>query len=210
MKKRIVILIAFLGLIIVSCSPTKIACVGDSITQGAGTDDESKSSFPVILDSLLGHKYTVLNCGRSGATLQKKADKPFWKSKDFYNTIAFNPKIVIIALGTNDSKDNNWDASRYETDLQAIIDTLKTMPSKPKIYVCLPPPAFKKAWNINDTNITEGVIPIINKLKKSNNYEIIDLNQKLRNKSEFFPDGIHPNEAGAKLIAEIISGELKK
>lgn len=211
MKIRITIFSSMLVFFIISCSPIiKIACVGDSITQGIGTAFESKSSYPVILDSILGKKYIVLNCGRSGATIQQKADKPYLKSKDFYNTIAFKPNIVIIALGTNDSKDFNWVASRFENDFQALIDTLKTMQPKPKIWVCLPPPAFKKAWSINDSIITQGVIPVIEKLKKINNFEIIDLNQQLKNKSELFPDGIHPNESGAKLIAEIIAAEIKK
>jgi alpha-L-fucosidase 2 len=211
MNCRIIISVAIFGLFLVSCKhEIKIACIGDSITEGAGTNCESKSSYPVILDSLLGYNYAVLNCGRSGATVQRKADWPYWKCKDFYNAFLFKPEIIIIALGTNDSKDYNWNPSLYEKDFQSMIDTVKTIATRPRIYVCLPPPAFQRTWSINDSTITVGIIPIIKKLQKINNFELIDLNQKLRSKPALFPDGIHPNDLGAKLIAEIIAGELKK
>jgi lysophospholipase L1-like esterase len=211
MRSLTLIFVLILSSIFVSCKhETRIACIGDSITEGAGTTFESKSSYPVVLDSLLGKEYKVLNCGRGGATMLKKSDRSIWACKELYNVFAFQPEIVVIGLGTNDSKDFNWNAERYEKDYQAMIDTLNTMPTKPKIYICLPPAAFNHSWGINDSTITAGVIPILEKLQKQNNTGLINLNPQMRGKKEMFPDGIHPNEAGAALIARIIAKELKK
>ncbi len=198
-------------LIIGSCSNKiiKIACVGDSITEGYGLSNQSKTAYPVVLDSILGLKYSVLNCGRSGATLQKKGDFSYWNCKELSNVYAFNPKIIIIKLGTNDAKKNNWNALNFEKDYQSLIDGFSSISAKPKIYICLPVPAFKTVWDINDSTIINEIIPSIKKIAKTNNITIIDLYHQMQNQSENFPDGIHPNEKADKIIAEIIAKEIK-
>jgi acyl-CoA thioesterase I len=211
MKKQVFILAAILGLFFTACKrDIRIACIGDSITEGAGIDYQSKYSYPVFLDNILGTGYSVMNCGRSGATMLKKSDMPYWNCNEFYDVFAFEPDIFIIILGTNDSKNYNWNASGYEKDYQAMIDTLKTIPAKPEIYLCFPPPAYRKIWAIDDSTITAGILPIILRLAKRNNLPLIDLHQKMNGHPELFPDGIHPNEEGAKFMAEIIAGELNK
>jgi len=81
-------------LFISSCSgkkEIKVACIGDSITEGAGIYWQSKSSYPVQLDSILGPGYSVLNCGRSGANMLKKSDLPYWICNEFSNVLLLNP-----------------------------------------------------------------------------------------------------------------------
>ena len=46
----------------------KIACVGDSITAGVGS--QNGQSYPTQLQALLGSKYEVKNFGYSGSTAQ--------------------------------------------------------------------------------------------------------------------------------------------
>ena len=81
----------------------RIACVGDSITFGAGVKNRTKNSYPVVLGKSLGDGYDVRNFGVSGATLLKKGDKPYWKLGDFKKATEFKPNIVIIKLGTNNN-----------------------------------------------------------------------------------------------------------
>ena len=147
-RVNLVILYVVLAFLTVSCSKqiTKIACIGDSITEGSGIRYQSKSSYPVILDSILGMNYSVLNSGKSGTTLQKNGDFPYWNTKEFSNVKAFNPDIIIIKLGTNDSKGQNWKIGHFEADYQSLIDTLKVLHSNPKIFVCLPVPPFETVW----------------------------------------------------------------
>lgn len=210
MKQYKPIFFSFILLIFTSCSNnTKVACVGDSITEGYGLAWQSKTAYPVVLDSLLGGSYSVLNFGRSATTLRKKGDFPYWSCKEFYDVFAYQPDIIIIQLGTNDTKTQNWDAPSFAKDYQALIDTFKTIQSKPKIYVCLPVPVFHTKWTINDSVMTEGVIPIIKKIAEENNLSIIDLHQKMRGQGENFFDGIHPNEKGARIMAEVIAQYLE-
>ena len=70
-----------LGLITVQTKPIKIIAVGDSITEGADELEESSHSWPSQLNHILnkkGGQYTVQNFGRSGRTMRKKGDNPYW------------------------------------------------------------------------------------------------------------------------------------
>ena len=207
----LIVIIGFL-LVLSSCTNkvTKVACVGDSITEGYGLAVQSKTGYPVVLNSIIGSKYTVLNSGRSATTLQKKGDFPYWICKEFSNVFAFSPNIIIIKLGTNDTKPYNWHADRYEKDYQALIDTFKTISTNPKIYLCLPVPVFKTKWGINDSTVVNGVIPIVEKLAKTNNLPVIDLYHQMLDQGANFPDSIHPNEHAVKVMASIIAKELEK
>src|SRR5436309_1389605 len=53
---------------------TKVACVGDSITAGAGINDPAHNAYPAQLQKLLGDGYLVKNFGVSGRTLLKHGD----------------------------------------------------------------------------------------------------------------------------------------
>ncbi len=208
MKKTI--LFFFITLILASCSESKVrvACVGDSITEGAGITKQNRDAYPAVLDSLLIDA-EVLNCGRGGTATQKRSDFSYWDTKEFSNLFVYNPEIVILKIGTNDTKPQNWGVGDFEKDYQALIDTLRTMPSSPKIVMCIPAPIFHTIWGINDSALVAGVIPVIKKIAKKNSLQLIDLNTPLKSHPEFFPDGVHPNEAGAKTIASIIASELE-
>lgn len=206
---KIFVLIFTGALFFTACQPQpkRIACIGDSITNGGGLGVEA--FYPTQLDVMLGDDYAVLNCGESGATMQSNGNKPYWKEKDLSNVFVFQPEIITIMLGTNDSKNFVWDAENYEQSYQRMIDTLQTLPTQPKIYLCLPPPAYSAAWEINDSTIRAGVIPIINRLAEKNKLPVIDVYEGMSNKSDLFPDGIHPNNAGKKIMAEIIAQAIQ-
>lgn len=205
------LIISSIILLIVGCKQnvTKIACVGDSITEGAGIKFENSDTYPAKLNKLLGDKYAILNSGKGGTTLQKDGDYSYWDSKEFTNTLSFNADIIIIKLGTNDTKPQNWNRQQFESDYQALIDTFLTMKSQPQIILCKPVPVFETTWGINDSTLTNGAIPIIEKLSAKNKLEIIDLNTELKNKPELFPDHIHPNESGTEEIAKIVARHIK-
>ena len=204
--------IPLLILLISACSngPVRVACIGDSITEGSGLEWESRHAYPVRLDSILGNRYTVLNCGRGSATMLKDGNYPYWGRDEFSNVFVFLPDIITIKLGTNDTKPFNWNAARYERDYQAMIDTLMTLPGPPEIFCCLPVPVFEDRWGINDSTMMAGVIPIIRRVAAANNLPVIDLNAPLLPYAADFPDHIHPNEAGSLKIAKLIADEIRK
>jgi acyl-CoA thioesterase I len=171
---------------------------------------QSKTGYPVVLNQLLGDKFHVLNAGRSAATLQKKGDLPYWNCNEFSNVFAFRPNIIVIKLGTNDTKPQNWKWGDFGKDYQAMIDTFNTIKPKPVIYLCKPVPVFDTRWGINDSTLVNGVIPEIEQLALKNHLKIIDLYSLMKDQKNNFSDFIHPNEIGAAKMAEIISKEIKK
>ena len=193
-------------------SVTRIACVGDSITYGAAIRDRANHCYPKVLGDLLGKEYTVRNYGVNGATLLKNGDRPYWKLGAFKQVTDFGPNVVILKLGTNDTKPQNWGKAgkEYEADLRAMVTHFKSLPTKPTIYLCLPAPVYQTRWGINEKTVKEGVIPVIRKVAKDEGLTVIDLYQALSGKPALFPDKIHPNAAGAKLMAQTIHTVLKK
>ena len=82
---------------------------------------------------------------------------------------------------------------------------------KPEIYLCTPIPAFKSTWNINDSVIVNGIIPIQKEVAAKYGLKVIDLHTLYANDGDkMLADGIHPDDKGARRMAQIIAEELKK
>jgi acyl-CoA thioesterase I len=190
--------------------PIRVACVGDSITFGAGVEGRESNSYPAVLQHLLGGNSDVQNFGVSGATLLKKGDHPYWNEEAFKQATAFKPNIVVIKLGTNDSKpQNRTNMTEFASDLRAMVDHFVALESKPRIYLCLPVPVYQTQWGINEDSVANEVIPAIKKVAAERKLTVIDLHTALANKKEMFPDDVHPNATGAKLIAETIYAAIR-
>ena len=84
-------------------------------------------------------------------------------------------------------------------------------PVKPQIYLCTPIPALKTSWNINDSIIANGIIPIQQEVAKQYGLQVIDLHTLFAGDGDkMLSDGIHPDAKGARRMAEIIANEIKK
>ena len=183
----------------------KVACVGDSITYGARIKKRKRLSYPMQLDEALGDGYQVRNFGVSGRTLLRKGDLPYWRTKQYKQALAWKPNVVVIKLGTNDTKMNNWKyRDELEKDLIDLAKSFISLPSKPKVFLALPIPAFVKGKRIDGGRVANGVVPVVKKVAQKLNLPIIDLYSRMLNKRKMMPDGIHPNARGAyELAAEV-------
>jgi acyl-CoA thioesterase-1 len=187
----------------------RVACVGDSITFGAGIKDRKNDNYPVVLGRSLGEMFEVRNFGVSGATLLKAGDFSYWKTPAFKAATSFDPHVVVIKLGTNDTKPQNWKhAVQYAADYEAMIAHFAALPAKPKIWLCSPAPVYQTRWGISEKSVVEGVIPKVQALARRKGLPVIDLYAVLSDKPEMFPDKIHPNAAGAKLMAEAVEAAI--
>jgi lysophospholipase L1-like esterase/pimeloyl-ACP methyl ester carboxylesterase len=158
---------------------------------------------------MLGDKWLVRNFGVSGRTMLKKGDFPYWKEEAWTEAKAFLPDVVVIKLGTNDTKPQNWKYSNeFLADSRAMVRELKKLSSHPVIYLCKPVPAYASRWGINDSTIVHGVIPAVEKLAKEENLQVIDLYSALSGMATLFPDQIHPNAESAGLMAQRIAKQL--
>ena len=183
----------------------RVACIGNSITFGAGIKNRSRDSYPSVLARMLGDSYWVKNFGVSARTMLNKGDHPYMNEPAYKNALAFNPNIVVIKLGTNDSKSFNWKyKADFMKDAQNMITAFKGLPSQPKIYLCYPSKAYLTGDGINDDIISKEIIPMIKKLAKKNDLSVIDLHTAMDGMPELFPDRIHPNEKGAQVMAKAV------
>ena len=85
-----------------------IACVGDSVTYGCTLPFFFRHRYPAVLQQMMGEDVQVAAFGVNDRTLQNTGNKPFRKEHAFRQSKEFLPETIIILLGTNDSKDNNW------------------------------------------------------------------------------------------------------
>lgn|GEM_PF-3269480 len=189
---------------------TRVACVGNSLTDGTGLAGRDTACYPARLQQLLGPTYQVLNFGVAGATMLKNGNEPYWTFgiAAFNSAMTFLPNSVVIELGTNDSKstaaNDNWPPNKDEFagDYEAMVDTFANLSSHPEVWACYPPPAYSTASDIDSTVIHYEILPRIKTVVLAKGISLIDLFATMSGKSNLFPDGIHPNAEGYLLIAQ--------
>jgi lysophospholipase L1-like esterase len=214
-KRGLAMLLTIGAVIVLSASSAwaqvKVACIGDSITFGYGLASPGTQSYPAQLQAQLGSGYVVGNFGLNGATVQKSTAKSYWRTSQFRNSKAFAPNVVVIMLGTNDSKSGNWDAAKFNADYRALIADYWALPSQPVVYVCLIPPVYSPnafGPTFNPAFIQNTVVPAIRTIATQSGMPLIDNNSPLLNHPEYFSDGVHPNAPGAGIIASTVAAAL--
>ena len=191
----------------------KIACVGDSITYGYGLYNRDSDSYPAVLQQLLGDKYEVINFGLSGRTVELSADKPYMLEDYYEKSKEFSPNIVILMLGTNDTKKINWNRAQFVNDYRFLLESYLSLPSQPQVYVMLPPPLFdmaKKDTYPNQATLRAQTIPLIKLIASQKKIPVIDVYSAFENKPYLLSDGCHPNEVGAEAIAKLVYNQIKQ
>ena len=185
----------------------RVACVGDSITAGVGA--AKGKSYPAQLGALLGSKWEVRNFGVSGSTLLKHGDKPYQKERSFSAALAYKPNVVVIMLGTNDTKPQNWKLkNQFAADYKDLVGQFAQLPSKPRVFICHPVPVPGKGnFGINEAGVQEE-IPMIDKIAAELHTGTIDLHSALKEHPEMLPDRVHPSTDGAALMARAVHEAL--
>jgi len=199
------------GLLAAGCSPRindapveaetypgiiRLACVGDSLT---GCPDR----WPVHIEPMLGQRWEVRNFGLGGATVLSFGDHPYVRLK-LPEVLAYAPDVVLVLLGTNDSKPRHWYYRKeFEKDYVQLIHTLKALEPPPRIWVCLPPPAFPGQWGMDDGRLRE-MQPVIRRVARKTRVPLIDLYTPFVGRPERFPDQVHPDEEASREIARHI------
>ena len=174
---------------------------GNSLTAAYGLEDLSKGFVGLIqqrIDSL-GLPYRCINAGLSGETTAGGKGRVDW-------VIDQQPfDIFILELGGNDALRGIQPDDGIK-NLQSIIDKVKAKNPSVKIILA----GMEAPRNMGNTYL-KAFHEMYPTLAKKNNTLLIpfvlegvggvaELNQK---------DGIHPTEAGNKIIAETIWGVLK-
>jgi lysophospholipase L1-like esterase len=181
----------------------RVACVGDSITEW--------SNYPQALQELLGDGYLVGNFGVAGSAVTKNSDIPYMNQSAFEEAKEFEPDVVVIMLGTNDAKDFNYRyIYNFVNDYHDLVTSYDVLPEDQQIYLVKPPPIYNNSLGLENSNLEEGVIPNIEQVADDLDLPTIDVNSVMTNHSEYFQDGVHPNDEGAEVIASTINNAINQ
>ena len=205
--KRLTLIMLLCLMAIAECAAQKIkvACVGNSITYGAYVANREQNAFPVQLQAYLGDGYEVQNFGVSATTALYKGLYPYVDTEKYGESLAYNPDIVIIKLGTNDANERN-DAYRstFAVDYRRLVDVYRNLPSHPKVILLTPVRCFLESNQ--DKVIEQEIIPVIEQTAYERDLDIINLHNLFGDKWEQYlmTDRLHPSSIGAGMLAEKI------
>ncbi len=187
----------------------KVACVGDSITQGLGN-----TPYPNRLGTLLGSGYNVGNFGLWGTTACNNTGRPYTTTADspYQNSLDFAPEVVIIMLGTNDGgSDVTVAQADLKTDLTSLIRSYENLDSNPLVVLATSPTAYIDG----NKNVNTVIAPLQRELAEELDIPMVDMHALTANMSEQFQDGLHPSESGYFYVAlrfyeQIFGGAVSK
>lgn len=193
----------------------KIACIGDSLTYGHSWTDEA---YPVYLKQLVADiGCEVGNFGLNGASITGTNPNLYLKyteQKQYTDSLDYNADVVVIMLGTNDSKD--WKAAEpnFESWYIELIESYQTKNPDVEIILVTAPPTFENnKFNIPNDVIRDKVCPVQRDVAEELGLPMIDFRQimeeyeggyesLIRGDAAF--DGVHLSVEGAQLLARLI------
>ncbi len=136
--------------------------------------------------------------------MMKDGNAPYWNTQQYLDSLNSSPDIVIIMLGSNDSKPYNWSHKQdYEPAYLDLIAQYRALPSHPQVYLNTLLTVYGDGnYDITDPIVTGEIVPLIKQIGQETNSPVFDINAATKNMPENFPDNVHPNIAGAKVVAQ--------
>jgi acyl-CoA thioesterase-1 len=197
---RISLLVVLLSSLFFSQEKKSIVFFGDSITAGYGINIES--AFPSLLQQKLaaeGYDYRVINSGLSGETTAGGLQRIDWVLK-------MKPSIFVLELGGNDGL-RGLSLDQTKRNLKEMIEKIRMASPDTKILLAgmQIPPNLGQAY-------TKEFSELFQEIAESEKVMLIPfLLQGVGGEKELnLSDGIHPNEAGHKIVADTVWDYLKE
>ena len=194
----------------------RVSCVGDSLTYGSGVlKTRDTDAYPAQLQIKMGTDHLVSNFGLRNATASASGDLPYVESEEYQQSLKSKPDIVVLMLGTNDTKTYNWNASDYEAGLKELVESYQQLDTKPTVYLMRSPYCYSldgsdvAEYDIQPAVVADELGGIVEKVAAETGVEVIDLYQLTEGQDELYTDGIHFNAKGYELIADEVYSNLK-
>jgi lysophospholipase L1-like esterase len=186
---------------------TRVACIGDSTTYGTAMPNNMHNSYPAQLQRLLGDGYHVANFGVHGKTVKDINDNSYRKTKQYAKSLAYDPDIVVLMMGANDTKPENWTTLEdFKAAYRALVETYMDEAGRRLIKICTPASVYPMKYGDYSFDIDpdrlEQISEYIIGFADENELELIDIYDITSGRPEWYePDKVHPNKHGAKAIA---------
>ncbi len=186
---------------------TKVACVGDSLTEGYQSSNGLKSStaYPAVLQNLLGEDYEVGNFGKTSYTLMKNTNKSYWNSAEYANSKVYDADVVIIMLGTNDSKAVYWNEAKFKEDAIALVESYENLENSPQVIFAVSP----QCYVTTGTDITKASVDRLCQVQRAlieeQQWESLDMYELTADREDFYhKDRVHFTDEGYAYIAQCV------
>jgi acyl-CoA thioesterase I len=184
-----------LGLLAVLPVPARgtervVVVLGDSLTAGLGV--AADEAWPALVESRLrreGYAYRVVNAGVSGDTTAGGLRRVDWVLRN-------RPEVAVVALGANDGL-RGLATDAMESNLLAIVERLRAGGARVLVAGMQVPPNYGAA----SSRAFSGVFPDVARRTGSALMPFL-LDGVATDPRLNLPDGIHPNAAGHRAIAE--------
>jgi acyl-CoA thioesterase-1 len=177
--------------------PVRIACIGDSITRG--------TEYTLDLWAQIGPEYIIGDFGIGGATVSLQSEAAYMNKKAFQTAKDFQPDLVFVMLGTNDADLTiNETIDEFVEDYLTLLAAVESVPTKPEIYLLMPPPIYNTSLSLSCELLGERVQPGIRQVAAQTGFTLIDTYTPFLDHPELFVDGVHPTAEGAQKIAEAV------
>jgi acyl-CoA thioesterase I len=167
-----------------------VVALGDSLTAGLGVAPDE--AWPALVDARLkreGYPYRVINAGVSGDTTAAGLRRVDW-------VLRSRPEVAVVALGANDGL-RGLGTEAMESNLLAIVERLRAGGARVLVAGMKVPSnygepysrAFREVYPDVARRTGSALMPFL--------LDGVAAAPRLN-----LPDGIHPNAAGHRAIAE--------
>jgi acyl-CoA thioesterase-1 len=167
-----------------------VVALGDSLTAGLGVAAEE--AWPALIDARLrreGYPYRVVNAGVSGDTTAGGLRRVDW-------VLRSRPEVAVFALGANDGL-RGLPTDAMEANLLAIVERLRAAGARVLVAGMQVPPNYGAAYTRAFQDVFQDVARRTGAALMPFLLDGVAADPRLN-----LPDGIHPNAAGHRAIAE--------
>ena len=152
------------------------------------------------------------NFGYNDASARFDAYTPNVSKRVYRDSLEWNPDIVLLMLGTNDTKTRNWDPEVFRRDYRKIVESYQSRPSHSRVVLIAPIRVFlimgRPLLGVRPDNMEEGVRPAIREIADDIGLELVDLHDLFKD-SKYCYDGVHPQRLGAQMLADAIYSAIQ-
>jgi len=178
----------------------KIGFIGDSITQGIGTEMESYEHWVADITKMLPKEVSVWDLGIGYARGQDAATNSYWLSR------AKTCDEVNVCFGVNDIFHDRT-ANQIVNDLRTIITELQKAGCRVTIFT-VPPfdyaPEFRPTWRAINESIRTDLRYLADDF-----FDFAKILGKPAPEEYLAPYGGHPNAEGSRILAQAYIAHLK-